>query len=133
MLSVTSPARRIWWLWVESNLQPLVCRTSAPSVELLGQESSATDEHRSKQIKQKEELRHLCCPLILICANLRLSVAGFWWSELESNQPFGLFRPALIRLSYPTGDDSPQMNTDQTHQTKTRRHSCLLICETPCP
>lgn len=25
-----------------------------------------------------------------------------WWSELESNQPFGLFRPALIRLSYPT-------------------------------
>jgi hypothetical protein len=24
------------------------------------------------------------------------------WSELESNQPFGLFRPALIRLSYPT-------------------------------
>ena len=26
-----------------------------------------------------------------------------WWSELESNQPFGLFRPALIRLSYPTG------------------------------
>ena len=27
-----------------------------------------------------------------------------WWSELESNQPFGLFRPALIRLSYPTRD-----------------------------
>src|SRR6478736_2211257 len=26
----------------------------------------------------------------------------FWWSELESNQPFGFFRPALIRLSYPT-------------------------------
>src|SRR5215831_10211830 len=25
-----------------------------------------------------------------------------WWSELESNQPFGLFRPALIHLSYPT-------------------------------
>src|SRR6266446_5226575 len=25
-----------------------------------------------------------------------------WWSELESNQPFGLFKPALIRLSYPT-------------------------------
>jgi hypothetical protein len=25
-----------------------------------------------------------------------------WWSELESNQPFGFFRPALIRLSYPT-------------------------------
>ena len=23
-------------------------------------------------------------------------------SELESNQPFGFFRPALIRLSYPT-------------------------------
>ena len=27
-----------------------------------------------------------------------------WRSELESNQPFGLFRPALIRLSYPTRD-----------------------------
>ena len=26
----------------------------------------------------------------------------FWWSELESNQPFGFFRPALIHLSYPT-------------------------------
>ena len=25
-----------------------------------------------------------------------------WWSELESNQPFGNFRPALIHLSYPT-------------------------------
>ena len=25
-----------------------------------------------------------------------------WWSELESNQPFGFFKPALIRLSYPT-------------------------------
>ena len=25
-----------------------------------------------------------------------------WRSELESNQPFGFFRPALIRLSYPT-------------------------------
>ena len=25
-----------------------------------------------------------------------------WWSELDSNQPFGLFRPALIHLSYPT-------------------------------
>ena len=25
-----------------------------------------------------------------------------WRSELESNQPFGLFRPALIHLSYPT-------------------------------
>src|SRR2546430_16958479 len=28
----------------------------------------------------------------------------FWWSELELNQPFGLFRPALIHLSYPTRD-----------------------------
>jgi hypothetical protein len=25
-----------------------------------------------------------------------------WRSELESNQPIGLFRPALIHLSYPT-------------------------------
>jgi hypothetical protein len=25
-----------------------------------------------------------------------------WRSDLESNQPIGLFRPALIRLSYPT-------------------------------
>src|SRR5260370_5535616 len=33
----------------------------------------------------------------------QLSYSGRrWWSELESNQPFGLFRPALIRLSYPT-------------------------------
>src|SRR5207237_8783254 len=33
----------------------------------------------------------------------QLSYSGErWWSELESNQPFGLFRPALIRLSYPT-------------------------------
>ncbi len=24
------------------------------------------------------------------------------WSELDSNQPFGLFRPVLIHLSYPT-------------------------------
>src|SRR6266571_9212862 len=33
----------------------------------------------------------------------QLSYSGErWWSELESNQPFGLFRPALIRLSYQT-------------------------------
>ena len=25
-----------------------------------------------------------------------------WRSELESNQPIGFFRPALIHLSYPT-------------------------------
>jgi hypothetical protein len=53
-----------WCPRKDSNLQPLVCRTSAPSIELLGQSG--------------------------------------WWSELESNQPFGFFRPALIRLSYPT-------------------------------
>src|SRR5947207_11028396 len=41
--------------------------------------------------------------VLLIRANPRLSAASVWWSELESNQPFGLFRPALIRLSYPTG------------------------------
>jgi hypothetical protein len=28
-----------------------------------------------------------------------------WWSELESNQPLGFFKPTLIRLSYPTGYD----------------------------
>ena len=32
-----------------------------------------------------------------------LDPGHFWRSELESNQPFGLFRPALILLSYPTG------------------------------
>jgi hypothetical protein len=33
----------------------------------------------------------------------RLSYSGLnWWSELDSNQPIGLFRPALIHLSYPT-------------------------------
>ncbi len=33
----------------------------------------------------------------------QLSYSGMnWWSELESNQPFGFFRPALIHLSYPT-------------------------------
>src|SRR5205807_8863957 len=35
----------------------------------------------------------------------QLSYSGRnWWSELELNQPFGLFRPALIRLSYPTNE-----------------------------
>ena len=29
MLSVTSPARRIWWLWVESNHQPRAYETLA--------------------------------------------------------------------------------------------------------
>src|ERR1044072_9986608 len=53
-----------WCPRKDSNLQPLVCRTSAQSVELLGQRD--------------------------------------WRSELESNQPFWLFRPALIHLSYPT-------------------------------
>src|SRR5688572_19499874 len=39
-----------------------------------------------------------------------------WWSELESNQPFELFRLALIHLSYPTvflwgswQDSNPQL------------------------
>ena len=27
-----------------------------------------------------------------------------WWSELESNQPLGFFKPTLSRLSYPTLD-----------------------------
>ena len=38
----------------------------------------------------------------LIRANPRLSAASLWWSELESNQPLGFFKPTLIRLSYPT-------------------------------
>ena len=32
-------------------------------------------------------------------------IKTIWWSELESNQPFGLFRPALIHLSYPAGTE----------------------------
>src|SRR6266550_6119782 len=40
----------------------------------------ATDEHGSKQIKQKEELGHPHCPLIPIRVNPRLSVAACWWS-----------------------------------------------------
>ena len=32
----------------------------------------------------------------------RNSEPGRWWSELESNQPLGFFKPTLIRLSYPT-------------------------------
>ena len=45
--------------------------------------------------------------LVPIRADPRLFAANAWWSELELNQPFGLFRPALIRLSYPTEDIAP--------------------------
>jgi hypothetical protein len=68
--------KRSWCPRKDLNLQPPVCRTSAPS----------------------------------------LSYSGItWWSELESNQPFGFFRPALIHLSYPTvfwnswQDSNPQL------------------------
>ena len=44
----------VWCPRKDLNLQPLVCRTSAPSIELLG----------------------------LV-----------WWSELDSNQPLGFFKP----------------------------------------
>ena len=73
----TSPWHRCfcWYPRKDLNLQPLVCRTSAPSVVLLGQKM------------------HGLVPWHLLY---------IWRSELESNQPFGLFRPALIRLSYPT-------------------------------
>ena len=89
-----SPCLRIlhWCPRKELNLQPLVCRTSAPSVELLG------------PIRDTETRRNgdtaICFSLSPRLPCLRL----FWRSELESNQPFGFFRPALIRLSYPTHD-----------------------------
>src|SRR5688572_12761770 len=38
-----------------------------------------------------------------------------WWSELDSNQPIGLFRPALIRLSYPTSNGA--RGETRTHDT----------------
>src|SRR5438309_9653584 len=42
----------------------------------------------------------------------QLSYSGKrWWSELESNQPFGLFRPALIHLSYPTVKEGDEFLT----------------------
>ena len=36
--------------------------------------------------------------------HLPFSVSAVWWSELESNQPLGFFKPTLIHLSYPTRD-----------------------------
>src|SRR6266545_1251960 len=38
MLSVTSPARTFWWLWVESNHQPRAYETLALPLELHSQE-----------------------------------------------------------------------------------------------
>ena len=41
--------------------------------------------------------------LLFLSAQIRVYLRlDCWWSELESNQPFELFRPALIHLSYPT-------------------------------
>ncbi len=34
MLSVTSPARKVWWLWVDSNHQPRAYETLALPLEL---------------------------------------------------------------------------------------------------
>ena len=83
-----------WCPRKDLNLQPLVCRTSAPSVELLGRMSPKSKCPMSKSI---------CTSLTLDFGHWTLD-GGFWRSELESNQPLGFFRPALIRLSYPTGD-----------------------------
>jgi hypothetical protein len=75
-----------WCPRKDLNLQPLVCRTSAPSVELLGRKSS-------RQTAGRQSL--MCFPCFL---------PPDFWSELESNQPLALFRPAIIRLSYPTNE-----------------------------
>ena len=34
MLSVTSPAQKVWWLWVDSNHQPFAYETNALPFEL---------------------------------------------------------------------------------------------------
>src|SRR5881296_796668 len=80
-----------WCPRKDSNLQPLVCRTSAPSIELLGRKASKVAGPMSKVFGRRWTLDNS-------------TLDARWWSELESNQPFGLFRPALIRLSYPTQD-----------------------------
>ncbi len=41
MLSVTSPAQRKWWLWVESNHQPFAYETKALPFELHSQMQNA--------------------------------------------------------------------------------------------
>ena len=38
MLSVTSPAQKVWWLWVDSNHQPRAYETLALPLELHSQE-----------------------------------------------------------------------------------------------
>ena len=81
-----------WCPRKDLNLQPLVCRTSAPSVELLGRLVSSTRQEavsRYAHITKRLPTAPAFCLL-------------FFWSELELSQPLGFFRPALIRLSYPT-------------------------------
>src|SRR6266704_4367601 len=71
----------------------------------------------------------------------QLSYSGErWWSELESNQPFGLFRPALIRLSYPTRDiancrfsiadwsDNESLSIGNWHSTIGNARQALRLC-----
>ena len=79
-----------WCPRKDLNLQPLVCRTSALSVELLGQELI---QFRVTSFAFRGQSKYL-----LETRNPKL----YWWSELESNQPLGFFKPTLIRLSYPT-------------------------------
>ena len=82
----------LWCPRKDLNLQPLVCRTSAPSVELLGRLVSSTRQEavsRYAHITKRLPTAPAFCLL-------------FVWSELELSQPLGFFRPALIRLSYPT-------------------------------
>src|SRR5712692_2885305 len=53
--------------------------------------------------RKDSNLQPLVCPFVNKTALRQFVYSGrSWWSELESNQPFGLFRPALIHLSYPT-------------------------------
>ena len=81
-----------WCPRKDLNLQPLVCRTSAPSVELLRRLVSSTRQQKAGTLTSRS-----ACLLLL-------PSAYSFWSELESSQPLGFFRPALIRLSYPTED-----------------------------
>src|SRR5260370_20615765 len=78
-----------------------MCELHAP-----GQSPFCRDESRPDNLRTKfgAQGRTQTFNLWFVGPALRqLSYSGKrWWSELESNQPFGLFRPALIRLSYPT-------------------------------
>ncbi len=86
----------IWCPRKDLNLHPLVCRTSAPPVELLGLASEGSKQWQLPAASQSRSVCQLPLP----------SASHHWRLELESNQPLEGFSLALIHLSYPTDEIS---------------------------